>query len=264
MKVLTYNVHGWQAPDGRPNRDLVADVIAESGADLVGLNEVFQPASSPAGPAVAERLGMFFAFGPTVPAAPQPDHPPYGNAFLSRWPILAFAAHHLTPKTAYGQRGLLEARVLPPSGHSFTVYITHLDHRSEAVRLEQWAAAQTWLARDRGRPHLVIGDFNALAAADYPTPEALAGLTSYQAQRGWPAPAFDLVAQVARAGYADAAQLAGQVAAPTYPAHDPERRIDYIFLPQTWASALRGCWRVVTPAAMAASDHLPVLAEFAW
>jgi endonuclease/exonuclease/phosphatase family metal-dependent hydrolase len=162
--------------------------------------------------------------------------------------------------TTYGQRGLLEVRVLPPSGAALTLYVTHLDHRSEALRLEQWAAAQTWLARERGRPHLVLGDFNALAAADYAAPEALARLRTYQAGRGWPAPAFDLVDRVLRAGYVDAA-AAG--AAPTFPAQAPERRIDYIFLPQAWAAGLAACRPIATPEALAASDHLPLLAELA-
>lgn len=266
MKVLTYNIHGWRTLDDLPNLDLLARVIAESGADLVGLNEVFHPAVTPAGPALAalaQRLGMAYAFGPTVTAMPQPNHPPYGNALLSRWPILAFAAHHLIPMTAYGQRGLLEVRVLRPAGQPFTIYVTHLDHRSEALRLEQWAAAQTWLARDRGRPHLVIGDFNALAATDYPETADLDRLRAYQVQRGWPAPAFDLVARVLKSGYVDALPQRGNGAAPTFPAQDPERRIDYIFMPAMWAPALTACRRVDTPAALAASDHLPVLAEFA-
>lgn len=261
MKILTYNVHGWQTPASQINLDLLAGVIAESGADLVGLNEVFHPYPTPEGPALialAARLGMTFAFGPTISANPQPVHPPYGNALLSRYPILAYAAHHLAPLTAYGKRGLLELRVLLPSG-PFTVYVTHLDHRSEPVRLEQWAAAHAWLQRDRGRPHLLLGDLNALAASDYAAPGAWERLVAYQAAQGWPHPAFDLVDQVLKAGYADAYALCG--AAATFPAHEPERRIDYIFLPRNWMDALVSCRRIASPATATASDHLPVLAE---
>lgn len=264
MKVLTYNVHGWQTPAGQPNIDLVTKVIASSGADLVGLNEVFHPAPTPHGPALAvlaRRLEMHFAFGPTVAATPQPAHPPYGNALLSRWPILAFAAHHLAPMTSYGKRGLLEVRVQLPDGKPFTVYVTHLDHRSEALRLEQWAAAHAWLSRDRNRPHLVIGDLNALSEADYPSPDALARLEAYQAERGWPTPSFELMAQVCKAGYVDAVAACGGQA-PTFPAQAPERRIDYILLPRTWAVGLGSCGRILSPAAQVASDHLPVCAEF--
>lgn len=265
MKVLTYNVHGWLTPDGgASNVDALAEVIAATNADLIGLNEVFHPWRTAAGPALnvlADSLGMSYVFGRTLPAQPAPDDIPYGNALLSRWPILAYAAHHLAPAVSYGRRGLLEVRILLPSGQPLTVYITHLDHRSEPIRLAQWAAANAWLLRDRGRPHLLLGDFNALAAVDYPTPERVARLSAHQAAQGWPMPAFDLVAQALKAGYIDAFHRAGMGPGATWPSATPERRIDYIFLPDVLAGELVRCSRWDDPTARGASDHLPVLAE---
>jgi endonuclease/exonuclease/phosphatase family metal-dependent hydrolase len=266
VKVLTYNVHGWIAPDGGPNVDRVAEVIARSGADIVGLNEVFHPVDAGASAALArlaETLGMTFAFGATQSSEPNPGHPPYGNAVLSRWPIMAHAAHHLAPAVLYGKRGLLEARILPPSGRPLTVYVTHLDHRSEEVRLAQWVSADTWLARDRGRFHLALGDFNALAASDYVAPGALERLAAYQQEQGWPVPSFDLIGRVVKSGYADAYCAAGgaEAGGATWPAGAPERRIDYIFLPRGSAASVRSCAPLDASFVTAASDHLPVLAE---
>ncbi len=267
MRVLTYNVHGWLTPDGgAANVDMLATVISATGADLVGLNEVFHPWHTAAGPALkalADSLGMAYAFGPTLPAEPAPDDIPYGNALLSRWPIQAYASHHLAPTVSYGRRGLLEVRVLLPSSQPFTLYVTHLDHRSEAIRLEQWASANTWLLRDRGRPHLLLGDFNALAAADYPTSEDVEQLKAYQIAQGWPVPAFDLTAQVGKAGYVDAFDRSGLGPGPTWPSAAPERRIDYIFLPEVLADGLASCSCWDSPTARDASDHLPLLAEIA-
>ncbi|OQA46399.1 MAG: Endonuclease/Exonuclease/phosphatase family protein [Chloroflexi bacterium ADurb.Bin325] len=276
MKVLTYNIHGWRTAEGAPNVALVAEVIAASDADLVGLNEVFhpQPASAPALADLAARLGMSWAFGPTQPAQGRPDnppdHPPYGNALLSRWPILAYAAHHLAPMTSYGKRGMLETRVVAPSGRPLTIYVTHLDHRVEALRLEQWAAALTWLLRDRARQHLLLGDFNALAAVDYPSDAARGRLAAYQQAQNWPPSAFDLIDQIRKAGYVDAydrfrpAEAAPEAAPPgaTFPAAEPERRIDYIFASPAAAEHLIACRPFDHPTARSASDHLPVLAEF--
>jgi endonuclease/exonuclease/phosphatase family metal-dependent hydrolase len=265
MKVLTYNVHGWLTPDGSAsNVDSVAAVLSAIGADVVGLNEVFHPWPSSAGPALAvlaNSLGMSFAFAPALSSAP--NDVPYGNALLSRWPILAYASHHLAPTVSYGRRGMLEARVALPTGQAFTIYVTHLDHRSEPVRLEQWASANSWLLRDRGRPHLLMGDFNALAAGDYAAPGAVERLKGYQSAQGWPVPAFDVVAQVLKAGYVDAFDRAGREPRMTWPSAVPERRIDYIFLPSVLADKLVGCSCWDDPAARKASDHLPVLAEFA-
>lgn len=268
MKVLTYNVHGWQLPDGGPNVAAVAEVIASANPDVVGLNEVFHPHGSPAALAqLAERLGMVVAFGATEPAEPRPNHKPYGNAVLSRWPITAHAAHHLSPSTSYGKRGLFEARIALPSGRPLTVYVTHLDHRSEELRVAQWAAADAWLQRDRGRFHLVLGDFNALAAVDYQAPGAIERLSAYQRERGWPEPAFDLIARVLKSGYSDAyaaseayRNLAPAVGA-TWPSSFPERRIDYIFLPSGSAGALRACAPLRDSQVASVSDHLPVLAD---
>jgi endonuclease/exonuclease/phosphatase family metal-dependent hydrolase len=265
VRVLTYNVHGWQRPEGGVNVELVAQTIAATAADVVGLNEVFYPegnSTSPALERLAAQLGMHYAFGATQPTDPQ-KHPPYGNALLSRWPIMAHAAHHLTPVVSYGKRGLLECRILSPSLGALTVYVTHLDHRLEQIRLEQWSAANTWLLRDRNRPHLVLGDFNALAETDYPDTEAQARLAAYQAERGWPTPAFDLVGQVLKAGYLDSFVSAGHAsgAGATFPAEAPERRIDYIFVPAMWGAALKCCSPIASDPAPIASDHLPVLAE---
>lgn len=265
MRVLTYNVHGWQKPGDGPNVDLVAEVIAATAADLVGLNEVFHPDGGSA-PAALERLaaqtGMHYAFGATQPADPL-KYPPYGNALLSRWPIMAHAAHHLAPAVSYGKRGLLECRVAAPVLGPLTVYITHLDHRSEQIRLDQWSAANTWLLRDRNRPHLLLGDFNALAETDYPDQAARERLAAYQAERGWPTPAFDLVGHVVRAGYVDAFVAAGHPAGAgaTFPADAPERRIDYIFVPSAWGEVLKSCAPAVMGPVAVVSDHLPVLAE---
>lgn len=270
MRILAYNVHGWRTAGDRPNLEGVAAVIAASAADIIGLNEVFHPAHDDLGAPLADlaaRLDLHAVFGPTQPAAGIPSHPPYGNALLSRWPVQAFAAHHLSPATPYGRRGLLEARVLLPSGQPLTVYVTHLDHRSEEIRLTQWAAALTWLQRDRSRPHLLLGDFNALATTDYSAPGALERLSAYQQAQGWPPPQFELVAQVLKAGYLDAQASASSPvgpAAPSFPAADPERRIDYIFLPQVMAGALRASARLESPDARTASDHLPVMADFDW
>jgi len=266
MRVLTYNIHGWQAPDGTFNPERLAEVIEASGADLVGLNEVFHPYPTDAGPALdwlADRLGMVYAFGVTVANTPLPNNLLYGNAVLSRWPILAYAAHNLSPAATYGRRGLLEARILLPAGRTFTLYVTHLDHRSEDVRVAQWASARPWLARDRTRLHLLIGDFNALAATDYSAPGAFEKLVTYNHAHEWGEPSFDLIAQVLKAGYVDAFATVGEGIAPTWPAQQPERRIDYIFVPETQAGTLANCQRCDLLPAQSASDHLPVLAEIA-
>lgn len=272
MRVLTYNIHGWITADGRPNLDGVAAVIADTQADVVGLNEVYYPrrvegATGPALEALAARLGMHFVFGPCVRWPVQGSLPAdaYGNAVLARWPIIASAAHHLTPVEGKEQRGLLEARILLPDDRTFTVYVTHLDHTDEEARLVQLRAARTWTVRDRHRPHLVLGDFNAISAWDFAGREdALARLA--QEPKGGHMVYGDkgpqVVAQMEKAGYVDAYRLYGAPGAPSYiAADDPAIRIDYIFASQPLAGGVKGCQIWQEAAGQEASDHRPVLAE---
>jgi endonuclease/exonuclease/phosphatase family metal-dependent hydrolase len=268
MKVLTYNIHGWRGlePEGASNLEMLTQVISDAGADIVGLNEVLHPFPVDGGPALtqlAARLGMQYAFGPALSAEESPRGIPYGNALLSRWPILAHAAHHLPAGTGGERRGLFETRIALPGGSSFTAYVTHLDHRSETVRLAQWSAAHAWLGRERDRPHVLIGDFNALAASDYPDAVAVDNLRTQRDADGWPPPTFDLVDHVLKTGYVDAFAKAGEGAGATFPSVTPYIRIDYVFLPEAWAGALVSCQPCHNPLAQAASDHLPVLAGFA-
>src|SRR4051794_1505527 len=119
MKILTYNIHGWRTQDGQPNLNGVIQVIEDTRADIVGLNEVDYPrvvagAAGPALEALAQRLNMHFVFGPCLRWPAQDNMPAdaYGNALLSRWPIIASAAHYLSPVEGKEQRGLLEGRIL--------------------------------------------------------------------------------------------------------------------------------------------------------
>lgn len=282
IRVLTYNIHGWLTADGQPNLDRLTDVIAATGADIIGLNEVYYPRvmagdARPALEALAARLGMHFVFGPCLrwPAQDRMPADAYGNALLSRWPIIASAAHHLTPKeedqqqllAQKEQRGLLEGRILLPSHNTLTVYVTHLDHTDEAVRLLQLRVARQWLVRDRSRPHLVLGDFNAITAwdfdhrlADYET------LASHEKGKNLTAAGKgpSVVAQMEKAGYVDLYQRFGEPGAQTFlPATDTAIRIDYIFASPTLASSVQSCAIWLEPAGAEASDHRPVLATLA-
>ena len=131
MRIVTYNIHGWRTSAGQPNLVAVAETLERIGADIVGLNEVHYPqvvkgSDQPALEALAQRLGMHFVFGPCLRWPAQNNMPAnaYGNALLSRWPIIASAAHHLTPKEedqqrlleTKEQRGLLEGRIACPTG----------------------------------------------------------------------------------------------------------------------------------------------------
>ena len=280
MRIMTYNIHGWRTIDGKPNWDGVARVVEEVGADIVGLNEVHYPrvvegSDKPALEALAGRLGMHFVFGPCLRWPAQDDLPAaaFGNALLSRWPIIASAAHHLAPKEAdqqrllegKEQRGLLEGRILLPDGQTFTVYVTHLDHTDEETRLVQLRAARQWLGRDRNRPHIVMGDFNAMSLWDYVGREDV--LRALEERKARPDRSHHgvgddgprVIAQMEKAGYTDLYRLFGQPAQATYTATpEPPIRIDYIFGSQPIVAAVKAC--TIWTEADEVSDHRAIVA----
>lgn len=274
MRVLTYNIHGWRTATDLPNLDAVAQVIATTNADIVGLNEVFYPrivagADEAALEALAAQLGMDYVFGPCLRWPAQDNMPAdaYGNALLSRWPILASAAHHLTPVPDREQRGLLEARIALPTGKTFTAYVTHLDYKSEETRLIQLRALRTWTVRDRNRPHVIMGDFNAISAWDFAGREdALAemartskGEKVLNPEGGGP----KVVAQLEKVGYVDAYARVGTPGTSSFLGEEhPAVRIDYIFLSESLAPALTAAQIWQEAPGKEASDHRPVLAEF--
>lgn len=277
MRVLTYNIHGWRTADGKPNLDGVAEVLRQLDADIIGLNEVFYPRvvagdDHPALEALAARLGMHFVFGPCLrwPAEQEMPARAYGNALLSRWPIIASSGHHLTPKEEdkndlladKEQRGLLEGRIQLPDRRTFTVYVTHLDHTDEQARAVQLRVARTWLTRDRNRPHIVMGDFNAISRWDWPEAR-LATLRNQPTSQGGNLAGDDkgplVVEAMEKAGYIDLYQHFGAPGAVTFPTDDWPIRIDYLFASAALASRVTAC--TIWTQADGVSDHRPVLAD---
>jgi endonuclease/exonuclease/phosphatase family metal-dependent hydrolase len=275
VRLLTFNIHGWLTIAGKFNLESVSQVIADTGADIVALNEVFHPQRTadsqlpkdmPALTHLAERLDMHPVFGPCLrwPATDTlPDHS-YGNALLSRWPIIASAAHHLTPVEGKEQRGLLEGRILLPDDTPFTVYVTHLDHTDEAARLIQLRAVRTWTVRDRNRPHVVMGDFNAIHPWDYEhRPAELDLLAVHPKGKNMvdDGKGPQVIPQMEKAGYTDAMRACGKPGQKTFLPAEDDIRIDYIWLSEALAPTVRSAQVWIEAAGEEASDHRPVLVE---
>ncbi|MFN8468348.1 MAG: endonuclease/exonuclease/phosphatase family protein [Caldilineaceae bacterium] len=277
MRIVTYNIHGWRTAENHPNLTAVGDVLEAIGADIIGLNEVYYPrvvagSSKPALEALAERLGMHYVFGAALRWPAQDDMPEdaYGNALLSRWPIIANAAHHLTSKEEDPQhlldtkeeRGLLEGRIQLPGGEAFTAYSIHLDHTDEEGRGIQLRVARTWLGRDRNRPHVVMGDFNAISLWDFADREAdLDALSSHAKGHNLTnrPDGPQVIAQMEKAGYVDLYRQFNGPGERSYLGAQTGIRIDYIFASRALAPQAAAC--DIWLAADGVSDHRPVWAD---
>ncbi len=252
---MTYNIHRWVGGDQRMDLDRLASVITAAGADLVGLNEVLHPVTTPHHTyaplaELADRLGMRYAFGPSgwIDQAPEWQGP-VGNAILSRYP-LADVSNVLLPRLpGTKQRSLLAATVAAGPVAGLTTFVTHLDHAFEGTRLVQVRGVLRRMQRlAHGRPHFLMGDFN--------TPGFLGNLT-----RQFVPPVLTAMQQ---AGYQDAFQAVGQGSGRTFPARTPLVRIDFQFLPIRWAHGLRQAETIISEITDHASDHRPLLVEWMW
>lgn len=269
MKLLTYNIHYWQGTDGVIDVERAIEVIGASDADIIGLNEVYHPAllqglDAPALEYMAERLDMTFVYGQAQGFDLAFDRPgrSFGNALLSRWPILASAGHHLPPAPGHAPRGLLEGRVLlPDRRRTLTVYVTHIDPSDEDVRLAQIQALLTWTVRDRNRAHVLMGDLNTYSPEDFGGFGSKAALQAAVDALGWEMYAPKVMTRLLKSGYVDAWMRCESAPAATYEAPDARFRIDYVLLSESLAPHLRSCRRIDAAPAALASDHYPVLIE---
>lgn len=226
VRVVNYNLHNGFDVYGHLDIEAIAQVIEAEGADIVGLQEVSRGwvinGSLDMLLWLSRRLDMPYIYAPTA-------DPLWGNALLSRYPILAYERPSLPPDDLLLRRGFIWAEIDVGAGQRLNVINTHFHHvRADShVRVQQ---IETILEFWRGEERTVfMGDLNAEPGS----PEIEMALS---------------------AGFADALDLAGVTPGYTYPAEAPARRIDYIWLtPDLTVSD------VVIPAVLA-SDHLPLAA----
>ena len=241
VRVLVYNIHAGKDAHGVDRVSELADFVRESGADIVLLQEVDQHTRRSGNtdqPAeLAARTGYHVAFGRTIDY----DGGRFGNAILSRWPIVSDTLIPLDGAPPAGAdnarhepRGALRVVIDAPQ-RRLTVFDTHLDafggdawRRQEADSLVRLVSQ----ARRVGETVIVGGDFNS-------TPESAA-------QR-----------VLRDSGLRDAWQSCGSGSGNTFPADTPNRRIDFLFL----TDATR-CHAASVPQTRL-SDHRPLLVDVA-
>ncbi|MER5843325.1 endonuclease/exonuclease/phosphatase family protein [Streptomyces prasinus] len=239
LRVATYNIHAGAGEDGVFDLDRTARALRDLNADVIGLQEVDVHWGDRSGfvdeaRALAGKLDMRVFFAPIYdldPAAEGAERRRYGVAVLSRHPVIGAENHEITRLSTQTpdpvpapMPGFAEVTIEAGGAHVH-VYSTHLDHRADpSVREAQVADMLDVLAADRG-PKILVGDFNAEAAA----PE----LTSlWQRLR-------------------DADPDGGG----TYPAADPVKRIDLVAVSS--GITVTGAEAVATEA----SDHRPVVTD---
>jgi endonuclease/exonuclease/phosphatase family metal-dependent hydrolase len=281
-------------------------MIKAANPDVVGLVEATDPHVVEV---LAQRLEMQY-----VMSVPHQHSQDWEVALLSRLPILYSKTHFLSHVLA---RPVLEAGIEEPGGKQITLFVTHLSaafnkgRGGEAIRRHEVRDLLRLVATKQGTPHLIMGDFNALAPGDaFKGSFLLRNIVELDQRRrqnhdaliGYPhldfvvpgplrifnpllriiprskllCTLFDRAASVyaprgcigllRSAGYVDCFRKMNRWAEGfTCPAVAPAGRIDFVFASPELAESLSNCYIPTEAGGIrgdAASDHLPVVAEF--
>jgi endonuclease/exonuclease/phosphatase family metal-dependent hydrolase len=234
-RALTYNIQHGKGTDGNVNLPRIAQVIEQSEADLVALNEVdrcFSSRSNYEDQAnwLAEKLNMYMVFGPALYKNNQTGLGQYGNAFLSRYPILSAKNHPIRfGTTLIEERSLLEI-TLSINGKFIKAFITHISPIPFAHKKQLNFVINT--ISNEFYPSLLLGDFNMI-----PKSRAWKSISEHAS---------------------DAWNKANQTKGATFPSTRPILRLDYIF--STPSISVVGA--ELDQSIPSASDHLPLRVKF--
>jgi endonuclease/exonuclease/phosphatase family metal-dependent hydrolase len=236
INVMTFNMHHGRGTDKKLSLERIAEVIRESQADIIGLNEVDRYFSKRSGYIdqiswLANRLKMNYAFGETIALQSKDSAAPrqYGNAFLSRYPIVWEKNHPVTFHSRVTEgRSLLETHVQLHE-QLLKVYITHLSlnpltHKKQTEFILEKALNDS-------HPVIMMGDWNMKPGA-----RAWKKITRY---------------------FTDVCDAAGEGAYYTFPSFRPSLQLDYIFVSRD----IHVASVEVIKKFSSTSDHLPLKAE---
>ena len=227
VRLMTYNLHNGFNAEGYLAMDDIAKEVEKWDPDIVALQEVSRGwvinGRLDMLSWLSQRLDMPYVFGPTA-------DPLWGNAILSRYPIVEHAHYDLPPRDLPVLRGFSVAVVDLGNGDRIQVIAAHFHHveGDTDIRVLQSQQVVDFWGGDSST--VLLGDLNA----DPDAPE---------------------MAMLRQAGLVDVVASIEPPPVFTWPSASPERRIDYI-----WVSSDLTVNDIRVPMSRA-SDHLPVVAE---
>jgi exodeoxyribonuclease-3 len=188
------------------------------------------------------------------------SEPGHSVGFMSRVPI----ERHEWHRPGASRRAFLE---IVPAGAAVRVFGLHLSavhsNWTERRRVRELRAVLASVEKHQHGFHVLAGDFNTLAPGEMTLDlrklplrlRTFVYLTGREIR-------WQTIQIMLDASYADGYRmLHPEQPGFTFPTWDPHLRLDFVFVPQPSLARLKSCEVVTVPAATAASDHLPVLAE---
>lgn len=228
--VMTFNTqHCMSYITKQINFDLFANTIEKIGAEIIGLNEMRNTGKDPEYQAqaqiLADKLGYYSYFAKAIEFQ---GTNPYGNALISKYPILSAQTIPVPDPEVqkydgyYETRCLLKATIDAPDG-PLTVCIIHWGLNPD----EQENAVQTILSNIEDKRCILMGDFNV-------------------------SPEDKLLAPIREKMFDTAELFGGELL--SWPSDNPNIKIDYLFT----SPDLKVTAADIPP--IVVSDHRPYIA----
>ena len=250
LRILSYNI----LAGGEDRIPLIANVIQKQKPDVVALLEARSRSNAEA---LAKQLGMSLTLGEATNI--NKDH----VAWLSRLPIMRTENHRL-PALA---KTLVEIEILW-DGTPIALFATHLkagqSQDREHFRVTEMQAILELLHSHKNQLHALVGDLNTVYPTDHPNISAYIATLKAKGEQA-PNPQFpcEVIPLLLEARYVDCYRTIHPTASGyTYKLPTLALRLDYIFASRKLVKHLHACEIVIERDAEAASDHLPIWAEF--
>lgn len=225
ITVLSYNIHECVGCDGRRDPARIAEVIKQSRAQIVGLQEVHSDSSGEEQLHQMNYLSTVTGLQAVAGPAVERRNGHYGNVLLTSCKVLALNKLNLSYR-AREPRGAIDADI-EISGEPVRVIVTHLGLLPAERRFQVRMLLEA-LKEQRTRVVLLLSDFNEWL----PTGRSLRWIHS---------------------------QLGKTALIRTFPARFPIFALDRIWVSPPAALTELSCYR--TPLTRIASDHLPLKAK---
>jgi endonuclease/exonuclease/phosphatase family metal-dependent hydrolase len=231
FRVMTYNIHHGEGLDGKVDLPRIAALIKKEKADIVALQEVDKGVARTERRDLAGELAKLTGMTGVFSNNYHFQGGEYGNAILTRFPVLTRTNLHYQMLRPNEQRGVLQV-TLDVLGKQMYFMDTHLDFRpGDEERLKNVAELKDLVTAHQDLPIIICGDFNCWP--DSATHKAMAKILD----DAWP--------------------LVSKEPGLTIPAAKPKHRIDYEWISRATIVPLRA-WVPESEA----SDHRPVMVEY--
>lgn len=224
LRVATLNIWNRSGP-WEARLQAIRATLGGLAPDLLGLQEVLHPTAHE-GPDQAALIGEGFGYCVAYGAAWDAGGIEFGNAVLSRFPILRQAVHALPSLDSEEKRCLVFAEIDTPFG-PLPFFVTHLNWRFHEgyvreAQVKRIAEVVRDLAPLSGLPPIVVGDFNAEPSSD--EIRFLRGQCSLGTKGAYFADSYGVAGDATKgATFCRRNPFAAELC-------EPERRIDYIFV----------------------------------